>query len=80
MTTSGMFQIDVKDVLKAIIVAVLTGAVLATIGTVSAHGFDVFTADWLTIGRDFVNGGFAGFIGYLVKNFFTPAPNTSYNV
>lgn len=67
-----MFTLNLNDLFKGVIVAVLTGAVLAIIGTVSVHGFDVFTANWLTIGRDFVNGGFAGLVGYLVKNFFSP--------
>ena len=73
MNTSGMFQLNWLDFGKGLIVAALVGAVLAIIGAVSATGFDVFSADWLTIGRDFVNGGFAGLVGYLTKNFFTPA-------
>ena len=68
---TNMFKISLGDIFRAIVIAIVTGAVLATIGTVSAHGFDVFTADWLTIGRDFVNGGFSGFVGYIVKNMLT---------
>lgn len=67
-----MFRLTENDLLKGIIVAILTGAVLAILGTVSVTGFDVFTANWLMIGKMFVNGAFSGFVGYLVKNFFTP--------
>lgn len=68
-----MFNLNWLDLGKGLIVGVLTGAVLAILGTVSAQGFDVFSANWLAIGHNFVNGGFAGLVGYLVKNFFTPA-------
>lgn len=57
--------------MRGIVVAILTGAFLAIASIVGAHDFDVFTADWLAIGKTMVNGGFAAFVGYILKNFFT---------
>lgn len=71
MNQSTMGKISLGDLFRGVVVAIITGAVLAIIGTVSTHDFDVFTADWLTIGRNFVNGGFAGFVGYIIKNILT---------
>lgn len=66
-----MFTLNPGDIVRGIAVAVLTGAFLAVVSIVGAHDFDVFTADWLGIGKTMVNGGFAAFVGYLLKNFFT---------
>jgi hypothetical protein len=76
MKTSSLFNLDWNDIFKGLVVAVLTGSVLAILGTVSANNFDVFTANWVMIGHMFVNGAFSGFVGYLVKNFFTPTTVT----
>lgn len=66
-----MFTINYGDIFRGIVVAILTGAFLAVSGTLSSVGFDVFTADWVQIGKTVVNGGFAAFIGYIVKNLIT---------
>ncbi len=66
-----MYSINTNDVLKGLVVAGLTGSFLAVLGTVGAQNFDVFSADWVAIGKLAVNGAFGALIGYLVKNFFT---------
>lgn len=65
-----MFKLNFTDVFRGLVVAVLTGAFLAVAG-VFGSGFDVFTADWVAIGKSMVNGGFAAFVGYILKNFLT---------
>lgn len=66
-----MFTLNLGDLFRGLVVAVLTGAFLAIVGVIGSSGFDVFSADWLSIGKSSVNGGFAALIGYLVKNFLT---------
>lgn len=66
-----MFTLNPGDIVRGVAVAVLSGAFLAVVAIVGAHDFDVFTADWLAIGRTAVNGGFGAFVGYILKNFFT---------
>lgn len=66
----NMFTLHWYDVVKALVVAVITGAFLSIVG-VFGNDFDVFTADWTSIGKSAVNGGFAALVGYIVKNFLT---------
>lgn len=66
-----MFTLNLGDVVRGLAVAILTGAFLAVVGIIGANDFDVFSADWLAIGKTMVNGGFAAFVGYMLKNFFT---------
>lgn len=65
-----MFSLNFADVFRGLAVAILTGAFLAVSG-VFGSGFDVFTADWASIGKSMINGGFAAFVGYILKNFLT---------
>ena len=66
-----MFTLNIGDIARGLAVAILTGAFLASVAIVGAHDFDVFTADWLEIGKTAVNGGFAAFVGYILKNLIT---------
>lgn len=65
-----MFKLNWTDVVRGLVVAILTGAFLAVVGIFGSE-FDVFTADWVAIGKSMVNGGFAAFVGYILKNFLT---------
>jgi len=67
----SMFTLNPGDIARGLVVAILTGAFLAVVGVVGSANFDVFSADWLLIGKSMVNGAFGAFIGYLLKNFFT---------
>lgn len=66
-----MFTIKFGDVVRGLAVAILTGAFLAVVGIIGSENFDVFTANWTAIGKTMVNGGFAAFVGYILKNFLT---------
>lgn len=67
----GMYSINFGDIGRGVLVALFGGAIVAIISTVSSVGFDVFTADWVAIGKLAINGAFGGFVGYITKNFFT---------
>ena len=66
-----LYSIDIKDVSKALVVAVLTGAVLPVSAIIQTPGFDFATANWEAIFSLALNGAIAGFVSYLVKNFFS---------
>lgn len=61
---------------RSLLVAVFGAAFAAVVGTLMAHGFDVFSADWIAIGKLAVNGGFGGLMGYLSIKFFSPEGTT----
>lgn len=66
-----LFSIDVKDVSKALVMAVLSGAVLPVSAIIQTPGFDFATADWNSILTLALNGAVVGFVSYLTKNFFS---------
>lgn len=65
-----MFTINVMDLVRGLVVAILTGAWISVAGLIG-YDFNVFTADWVSIGQVAVNGGFFAFVGYINKNLFT---------
>lgn len=73
---NGLFKVNLSDVLRGAVVAVFAGAFLAVSAAVYQVGFDVFSADWLSIGKSAVNAGFYAFFGYMLKNFFSPKDTT----
>lgn len=64
MKTSNLFSLNWKDVAKACIIATLT-PVLVLIQQSISNG--VLTFDWKALSM----AAIAGFVGYLLKNFFT---------
>lgn len=66
-----LFSIDIKDVSKALVMAVLSGAILPVSAIIQTPGFDFATADWNTILTLALNGAVVGFVSYLTKNFFS---------
>lgn len=65
-TTSKQFTLNIPDLLKGLLVAVI-GAVLTVLETsISSNNFHF---DWKAIGIVAVTTG----VSYLLKNFFTPA-------
>ena len=66
VTTSKQFTVNLKDVAKALIIAVLTPAVLVIQQSLDAGSL---AFNWKQIGM----AAIGGFVGYLIKNFFTPA-------
>lgn len=66
MKQAGLFSINWNDVIKGLIMAVLTPVVFIVQQTLE-NGTLVF--NWQSIGMAAVAGG----VGYIIKNFFTSA-------
>lgn len=66
MKEAGLFSINWNDVIKGLVMAVLTPVVFIVQQTLE-KGTLVF--NWQSIGMAAVAGG----VGYIIKNFFTPA-------
>lgn len=66
IVTSSIFSVNWKDVVKGLIIAILTPVLLIVQQSVDA-GSLVF--NWKAIGMAAVAGG----VAYLLKNFFTPS-------
>jgi predicted subunit of tRNA(5-methylaminomethyl-2-thiouridylate) methyltransferase len=66
---NGIFTLDWGSVADAAVTAVVL-AVLGGLVTLvaTAHGFNVFTADWKMIGENMVNVGFAAAVVSLSQN------------
>lgn len=65
-TTSNQYSVSTKDVLKGLLVAVITPVITIIMTSVNAGQL---TFDWKAIGIVALAAGLA----YLVKNFFTPS-------
>ena len=69
MNQSNFLSLNWKDILKGLLMAILTPVVLIIEQSLEAGSI---TFNWKQIGLAAIAGGFA----YLVKNFFTPpTPN-----
>ena len=64
--TSQMFSLKTRDVLKALLMAALAPVLFLIQQSIAAGDW---TFNWKELGM----AAIAGFIGYLIKNFFTPA-------
>lgn len=64
--TSGFMSLDWKDAAKGLLMAVIVPAIAIIEQSVQAGSL---TLNWKTIGGAALAGG----LGYLMKNFFTPA-------
>lgn len=65
---TGYLKLNWKDLGSAGINAVIAAVLVGLAGIVTTQGFDVFHADWLTIGHSVVNWAFAAFIGSAGKD------------
>lgn len=66
ITTSNQFSLNLKDILKGLLVAVITPVITIIMSSVNAGQL---TFDWKAIGITALAAGLA----YLVKNFLTPS-------
>ena len=66
MKDSKLFRVNLKDILKGLVMAVLTPAVFILQQSLEAGSLKV---EWHSV----LLASIAGGLGYLVKNFFTPA-------
>lgn len=74
MNTSNIFNLNLGDIRRGIIVALFTGLVLfiaPVLLVLAAPGFDVYQVDWTSLLHTAINSGIAGFAGYIIKNLFT---------
>jgi len=64
MKTSNLYSIDYRDILKGLLIAILTPALFLVQQTIETGKL---TFDWQQIGMAAVGGG----VAYIIKNFFT---------
>lgn len=55
---NGIFTANWASIADAVVTAVAFAVIAALYQIATANGFDVFTADWGTIGQSMVNVGF----------------------
>lgn len=67
MNTSNMFSLNVQDLAKGLIVAVIAAVVTTLANAMNVPGFDFETFNWSTLLSVAVSAG----IGYLSKNFLS---------
>ncbi len=67
MDTSGLFRLNLKDVLHSAIIATVTALLLALGSIVSQQNFDLFTVDRAAVGHVLVNSAFVAFVGNMVR-------------
>lgn len=63
--TSKQFTVDIWDILKAFVVASISGAIPAIIESLNTGSLNI---DWRSVTVVALSAG----LGYLVKNFFSP--------
>lgn len=57
---NGIFKLDFGSIADAALTGLVVAAAVAFYGVVTTAGFNVFTADWATIGSNMLNLGFIG--------------------
>ena len=65
---SGLFKLNLNDLIKGLTTAVVAGVIFALAGIVGGANFNLFTADWTSILTTALNAAFAAGVGYLGKN------------
>ena len=68
---SDFLTLNSYDFLKGLQMFVITAIIMSVGGVVTQAGFDVFTADWVQIGKDAINVSVISTFSYLTKNFFS---------
>ena len=66
-----MFRLNLSDVSKGLVMAIITGFMLPVAAAFQTPGFDIFQANWSEIVNLAINGAVIGFTGYIVKNFLS---------
>jgi|CXWL01.1.fsa_nt_gi hypothetical protein len=69
--SSGIFRLNLSDVQKGLVMAVLAGFALPIAAAFQTPGFDLFNANWGEILNLAINGAVIGFVTYMTKNFFS---------
>lgn len=71
MDFSSLFKLNKKDLMQAATNAIVIGVVSVLYGVANSAGFDVFTADWISIGHMVVNASISAFVASLGSSFLT---------
>lgn len=67
MNLSDLLKLNWKDVLKAVVLAVICAVLLAVYNLLNTCGFSCTSDQWLDVAKIALTSG----LGYLVKNFLT---------
>lgn len=78
--TSSLFRLNGKDFLKGAVSAVAAALVFTIAGLFAGGNFDLFTADWVSIGQIASNAAVAAFVGYLGKNFTSDSEGRPFGI
>lgn len=65
--SNGLFKISWKQLGISAANAVLAAVIISVAGVITMSGFDVFSADWVSIGHLAVNTAFITFAGFLLS-------------
>lgn len=76
MYNSKIFQINAKDVIFGLVVALVAGFVLPILAMFQSPGFDIAHANWSAILNLGFNGAVAGFASFITTKFFTDSQGT----
>ena len=68
---SGIFTLDWGSIADAVVMAAVAAVITGLVSLVSTSGFDVFTADWIFIGRNMVNLAFVAGVLSLGQSFLS---------
>lgn len=68
---SKLFILSGSDFAKAIVMAVISGAVLPIAAIIQTPGFNIVQANWHQLAILALNGAIVGGVSYLAKNFLS---------
>lgn len=77
---NGLFKLDLGSVADAVVTAVVVSVVVGFAAAVTTSGFDVFKADWITIGKAMVNLAVISGATSLAKDFITTDAGSVLNI
>lgn len=68
---SGFFRLNLQDVGKGLVMAVIAGFLTPFLIAMQSPDFSIFTANWAQLISLAENGAAIGLVSYLIKNFFS---------
>lgn len=68
---SGIFKLDLSNVADAVFTAVVTAIIVAAVSLVTQPGFDLFSVNWVMIGKNMANLAVIAGIVTLGKSFLS---------
>ena len=77
MNQSKLFKVNIHDLSQSALNAAIA-AIFVGLAGIMGNSFDVFTADWVGIGKSVLNWGFAGFFSTFVNSLLTDSEGTTH--